>query len=327
MASVVALLLGGCRASPSVDPPARPPTGPGEPTPPPRSRRPAPTLEERLDAHAVTADDYVRLELYTWTTPAQIAALRAGGPLLVADASTGGYATPFNRRIAAMVEERRPGHEIAALLHATPGLTKRRYAWPSPFATVLGKGAERYGAALVRVRLHSAAVTARLDPTADPPWSFRDGGGEEVSQAEILAEPERLAAVYHLQVGADESIPFREHVLCNEAMVAEWSVGTAEIRERVAAERRLVLALAAGPFAAPSPAVERWQAWPQWVDPGPAPTLLSRWHRALAFDNPRYRPTPAHLEALARALSAYDPTGPALVGPAPVGGSVDQASR
>jgi hypothetical protein len=325
-AAAAAALLLACRSSePTHDPSpplASPPSEPGSP-PLPRTRpAPAPTLDDHLDAHAVTADDYVRLELYTWTTPAQIEVLRAGGPLLVADAATGGYATPFNRLLADMVAQRRPGHELAALLHGTPGLTKRRYAWPSPFATVLGKGAERYGAALIHVRLRPEAVTARLDPSADPPWSFRDGSGREVPPAEILAEPQRLGAVYHLRVGADESIPFREHVLCNEAMVAEWSVGTTAIAERVAAERRLVLELAASPFAAPSPAVTRWRAWPQWLDPGPAPTSLSRWHRALAFDNPRYQPTPTGLEAIAQALAAYDPTGPALVG-----GSAAQASQ
>lgn len=285
------------------------------------------TLEQRLDAHAVTARDYVRLELYTWTTPAQIEALRAGGPLLVADAATDGHASPYNRLLAAIADERRPGHEIATLLRTTPGLTKQRYAWPSPFATVLGKGPRRYGEALIHVRLRPEAVTARLDPAADPPWRFVDAAGEEVPPAEILAEPQRLGAVFHVRMGADESIPFREHVLCNEAMVAEWSVGTAAILERVESERRLVLELAAVPFAGPSLAVERWRAWPQWIDPAPAPTLLSRWHRALAFDNPRYRPTPEHLEAIAAALADYDPTPPAWVGPRPAGGTVPQASR
>ncbi|MCX4242274.1 MFS transporter [Paraliomyxa miuraensis] len=332
-AMVLALLA--CRPTPRHEPIATVPTSTNhEPEPTPTSTPRPLTLEQRLDAHAVTADDHVRLVLYTWTTPLQIEALRAGGPLLVADASTGGHASPFNRRLAEMVEQRRPGHEIAALLHERPGLTKRRYAWPSPFGTVLGKGPQRYGSALIRVELRPQAVFAALDPSVDPPWRFHDGRGRIVSEAEILAEPGRLGVVYHQQLGAHESIPFREHVLCNEAMVAKWSVGTAEIRERVEAERALMLELAEGPFgeaaAAAFTAVERWQAWPQWIDPLPPPTLLSRWHRTLAFDNARYRPTPAHLRAIADALADYDPTGPELWGPAPSdsgSGNASQASR
>lgn len=260
----------------------------------------------------------MRRELYTWTTPVQIEALRAGGPLLVADGRE--HPSPFNRLLRAMVEQRRPGHEFAALLEREPGLTKRRYAWPSPFATVLGKGPRRYGEALIRVELSARAVVARLDPTASPPWSFYDARGRPVPPQQIEADPSRLGAVYHLRV--DEDIPFRELVLCNEAMVARWSVGTPAIAARLEQERRLVRDLAAGPFAAWSSQARTWRAWPQWIDPEPAPTLLSRWHRALAFDNRRYRPGPETLAILDQALADYDPTGPALVG-----GSEVQVSR
>lgn len=272
------------------------------------------SLEARLDVHAVTTESWVRRDLYTWTTPEQIEALRAGGPLLVATAATAGRATPFNRLLDEMVEQGRPGHELAAVLRDTPSLERRRYAWTSPFATVLGKGPRRYGEALIRVELEPHAVIARLRPDAEPPWSFRDGEGHEVPEAEILARPERIGAVYHLRVGAEQSIPFREYVLCNEAMVAHWSVGTPAIRERVREERRLVLDLAASPVAQASPQVLGWRAWPEWIATGPAPTPWSRWHRALAFDNERYRPGVEQLEAIAAALSDYDPTGPAIEG-------------
>ncbi|MCA9707677.1 MAG: hypothetical protein KDK70_17640, partial [Myxococcales bacterium] len=241
-------------------------------------------------------------------------------PLLVADGQV--HPSPFNRLVRAMVEQRAPGHEVAALLDHGPGLTKRRYAWTSPFATVLGKGPQRYGEALVRVELSPQAIIARLDPTASPPWRFRDGEGAEVSEAALLEQPSRLGAVFHLRVEEPQSIPFREWVLCNEAMVARWSVGTPAIAARVEQERRLVQDLAAGPFAALPPERRAWRAWPQWIDPSPPATLLSRWHRALAFDNARYQPSPAALAALDQALADYDPTGPALVG-----GSEVQASR
>jgi hypothetical protein len=286
-------------------------------------RDPAISLEADIDRHAVGADDFVRLELYTWTTPAQIEALRAGGPLLVADAQAGGRPTPYRHLLAAMAHERRPGHALAAVLQRTPALARCRYAWPSPFATVLGLGSQRYGEALVRIRLRRDTVIARVDPTADPPWTLRDGEGRPVGEDEALAEPTRIGAVYHLRVDDEVGIEFREYVLCNAAMIEAWEVGTPAIAERVATERRLVLDLSQGPFAALPDAQARWHAWPQWLDAGPPPSWPSRWHRALAFDNVRYRPTPANLDALAQALADYDPTPPALVWPQPPGAAPD----
>lgn len=315
----VMLVVLGCRAPAPL--PTTPLPAPLElvvPTPapaPPRRSDPSPSLEELLERHAVGAGDFVRLELYTWTTPTQIEALRAGGPLLVADASTGGRASPYHRLLAAMDEERRAGHALASVLRETPALSRCRYAWPSPLATVLGLGSQRYGEALVRVRLRPEAVIARLDPTADPPWTLRDGAGRSVALDELLADPLRLGAVYHLRVDDETSPKFREYVLCNAALVEAWEVGTPAVRERVSAERRLVLDLSRGPFAALPAAQTRWRAWPQWLDAGVPSAWPSRWHRALAFDNDRYRPTPPNLEALAEALADYDPTPPAFEWP------------
>lgn len=319
LASLVAL---GCRA-PAPPAPATAPTpdalAPVTPAvaPPSAAAVPDPSLslESRLDGHAVGFDDFVRLELYTWTTPAQIEALRAGGPLLVADARTGPGPSPYHRLLAAMDAERRPGHPLAAVLRRTPSLSRCRYAWSSPFATVLGLGPQRYGQALVRIRLREAAVIARLDPTGEPPWALRDGEGRPVDLEALIAEPTRLGAVFHLRVDDEARIKFREYVVCNPAMIEAWEVGTPAIRERIDAERRLVQDLREGPFAALPAAHTRWRAWPQWLDHGEPPAWPSRWHRALTFDNVRYRPTPANLDALDQALEGYDPTPPAITWP------------
>lgn len=321
LAAVLLALAVACRATAPV--PAVPVPAPVEPVEPvavvaapavARSDRFA-SLDARLDAHAVGHDDFVRLELYTWTTPVQIEALRAGGPLLVADAGTGGGPSPYHRLLAAMDEERRPGHALASILRHTPSLSRCRYAWPSPFATLLGRGPQRYGDALVRIRLRPEAVIARLDPTAASPWTLRDAEGP-VALAELESAPARLGAVFHLRVEQESQPEFREYVVCNPAMIEAWEVGTPAIRERIDAERRLVLDLRAGPFAALPEAHTRWQAWPQWLDEGSPLAWPSRWHRALAFDNVRYRPTPQGLQALAEALAAYDPTPPAIGWPA-----------
>jgi hypothetical protein len=334
-AAVWAFALLGCRVpatvgtderSPApIETPTPQPAAPATTTTPTTSAEPPATLEDALERHAVPPDDFVRLELYTWTTAWQIEALRAGGPLLVADAQTG-YATPYRRLLAAMERERRPGHALASALQSTPSLSRCRYAWPSPFATVLGLGPTRYGEALVRIRLRPEAVIARLDPTADPPWTLRDGSDRPVAEPELLADPTRLGAVYHLRVDDEPSVRFREYVLCNPAMVESWEVGTPAIAERVAAEQRLVLDLREGPFAALPKAQTRWRAWPQWLERDVPSAWPSRWHRALAFDNARYRPTAADLDALAKALLDYDPTPPAITWPPPEAAAA-QASR
>lgn len=334
LAGLAGLVAPGCRAPvrsepaalPSPRVPAAGPIAAGPIAAQGPEARGAPTLEARLGAHAVGRDDFVRLELYTWTTPAQIEALRAGGPLLVADAQAGGHPSPYHRLLAAMDEERRPGHALASALRHAPELSRCRYAWPSPLATVLGRGAQRYGSALVRVRLRDDAVIARLDPRLDAPWLGRDAEGHALAEAELAAAPGRVGAVFHLRVEEPAQIPFREYVLCNPAMIEAWEVGTPAIAARVEAERRLVLDLGAGPFAALPEAHARWPAWPQWLEDGEPPAWPSRWHRALAFDNARYRPTPAALEALAQALADYDPTPPALAWP-PDDAAASQAAR
>lgn len=331
LAVVFVALAVGCRGTALVPAASMPtPGGPVAPAPAVASptvagAEPSPSLQARLEAHAVGHDDFVRLELYTWTTPAQIEALRAGGPLLVADASAGGGPSPYHRLLAAMDEERGPGHGLASLLRHTPALSRCRYAWPSPFATLLGRGPQRYGDALVRIRLRPEAVIARLDPTAASPWALRDAEGP-VALAELEPDLARLGAVFHLRVEPETQPEFREYVVCNPAMIEAWEVGTPAIRERIAAERRLVLDLRAGPFAALPDAHTRWHAWPQWLDDDAPLAWPSRWHRALAFDNVRYRPTPQGLDALAEALVAYDPTPPAIVGP-PSDTTAPQAAR
>jgi len=266
---------------------------------------PAPeiALETRLAGLAVTDDDFYRSVLYSWTTPANIAALRNTRRPLSAGATTGGFVSPFLRALALVATRSGPGRDVARMLITHPVLLRRRYAWPHPFATVLGVGDRTYGTALIRIELRPEAWIGRFDPAAAEPFTFRDASGATIAIADVISHPERIGAMFHVRT--ELAVPFREYVVCSAAMIASWSVATPEIRAELAAELSTIAAVArvAGTtYASASPAWAR----------GDTAGWLGRWHTALAFDNPRYRATPAALATLAAALDAYDPAGAPL---------------
>jgi hypothetical protein len=243
-------------------------------------------LETRLSRFAVTDDDFYRPVLYSWTTPTNIAALRHTRHLLVATAMTGGFVSPFLRSLAVIDAHHSPGYAVAHMLITDPVLLRRRYAWPHPFATVLGLGNRTYGTALIRIELKPEAWIGRFDRTAAEPFTFRDASGATIEIADVLAHPARVGAIFHVHT---ELAPFREYVVCSAAMVASWSVATPAIRAELDAELEMLAAVARV-----------------------LPTTSAGWDAALAFYNPRYRATPATLATLAAALDAYDPAGAPL---------------
>jgi hypothetical protein len=263
----------------------------------------AESLADRLAPLVVSDEDFYRPVLYTWTTTASIAQLRVSHQLLVATTRSGGFVSPFNR---ALLQTSARGSGIAHELMTYPALARRRYAWPAPFATVLGVGARSYGNALIRIELRAEAWIGRFDPEAAEPFSFREANGDVVANADVLAHPERIGAVFHVRT--DAAVPFREYVVCNPTMVASWSVATPEIREEISSELALVGDLATAKLVDDAPASP---AWSNASDAAP----VARWHAALAFDNDKYRPTPAALAGLTAALRAYDPAGEPLTVP------------
>lgn len=264
-----------------------------------------------LAARGVFHDDFARGVLYTWTTAEQVAALRERPRLLVAEAGVG-VLSPFLRALTAIVAGRGAGHELAAVLLEHPALRRRRYAWTSPFATTMGLGPVRYGDALVRVELDPRALLLRFRPQDREPFAAVDLQGVAVPVGELLAAPERLGAVYHVRDGPRDEVPFREYVLCNEAMIAAWSVATPEIRAQVDADTELVNALAVGPLAALPDAALRSSAAPAWASARAGATPIDRWQASLAFDNQRYRPSAANLRDIVATLRDYDGSGAPL---------------
>jgi hypothetical protein len=269
------------------------------------------SVERRLDTLAIDDDDFYRPVLYTWTTPESIADLRVSHRLLVATANSGKFTSPFNRALAHLVSHGGPGRDVARLLTTDPALIRRRYAWPAPFATVMGLGDRSYGTALVRIDLRPTAWIGRFEPAAAQPFRFVDADGTPVAIADVIAAPERIAAIYHVRTEPSQAIPFREYIVCNEAMIASWSIATPAIRAEVDFERGLLDDLRARALEVPlADAVA--PAAPGWPHHAPSPSLVERWRSALAFDNVRYRLGPPQLTEIVEALDAYDGSGPPL---------------
>lgn len=283
-------------------------------------------------AAAIRGDAPVRKVLFTWTTREQIEALLADSALLTREATAAGERSRFD---VALDGEAGP---VAALLRE-PGRRARRFAWPLPWATVMGFEGSGYGDQLVRVELRPEAIVGSFSPGA--PWRFFDMEGREVAEADVVAAPRRLAAVYHVAPATAERPGYREYVLVGEAMIASWAIGTAEVRAAIDEDARLLAAAAdridalravAGARceaegAAGCPAAELPEgtaeiaAWSGRLIAGPwagAPAerdaLLAELYAAcLALPGPAYAPSEARLRAIAERLRALPVEPPSLV--------------
>ena len=318
-AGLLLSLVVGCGRAPSVGPELAPP--PDVSPTDDRDGRAAAEVETEafaspvaeLRAYAVYHDDYARDRLYSWTSAEQVEALRSGGPLLVATATSGGRPTAYVRALDELAEGGSSAAELARALRQDPALGRHRYAWVSGFATVMGLGPRGYGDELIAIDLAAEAWIVKLDPAGAEPLSVVDLEGRSVELAQAVAEPARIGAVYHVR--DREPIPFREYVVCNPAMVAGWSVRTPELAAQLDRERRLVRWLAEDPFARlperalREPSASAWARAPDGAD------LVGLWRASLAFANDRYRPTLGNLRKLGDALAGAAVGGAPLVSP------------
>jgi hypothetical protein len=227
--------------------------------------------------------------LYTWTTVEQIDALEKGGALLDRSSS------PIGTSI----------YEVD-LVHCTEGPIARRlrsdafarirFAWTAGWPTVLGLAGRGYGSHLLRVHLKPDAVVARLE--RDAPLRFHDLAQHDVSEADVDAHPERLAAVLHVHTSVPGvEVPYREFVIVNESMIEEWSYGTPEIAAILEADRKNLLDLR------PRLASTKPQDVAAiWRDGAPPDDLAARYLGALAFANADYTPATLPWDALGAAL-------------------------
>lgn len=252
--------------------------------------------------------------LYTWTTKEQLPVLQKNRRLLFRSVSPASGPAMFDQLLTA-------GDDDDGLLR-TEALKYRRFAWPNPWATLLGWEGERYGDVLIRVELRRDAFIGRFDAqgNAEPTtgeqqaadrWRFVDADGKVVSRAQVHAAPERLGAVYHIVQGArgaDGTGAFREYVLCNESMIARWEIATDAVTNRIAHDRSMVKQLATYLPTAPG----NWEAanlaaWRKslidraWRTP-PDAGIRELYGAAVALANDRYVLSPKSMAALSSEL-------------------------
>jgi hypothetical protein len=96
----------------------------------------------------------------------------------------------------------------------------------------------------------------------------------------VLAEPERVAAIFHVRTESAQAVRFREYVVCSAAMVSSWSVATPAIRAELDAEIELLRMLREWVNILPAdevvlPASRVWSRVPSSRDPA------TQVHRAL----------------------------------------------
>jgi hypothetical protein len=241
---------------------------------------------------AVTDDDFYRPVLYTWTTQESIDALRSSRKLLVATAKSGNSTSPLNRELEGTAMHEGSGRRIATLLTSHPDLIRRRYAWTAPYATVLGLGDHGYGNALIRIELQKDAWIGRYDPTAKSPFRFVDREGNLIDNATVAMSPSRIAALFHVRNNIP--VPYREFIVCNESMVASWSVATPDIRNELDREISMLQSLRTT-LGSPIDA-----------------TLALSWKHAGAFDNAKYRLGLRQIDSIIERLRAWIPAGDAI---------------
>lgn len=281
-------------------PPALPPTAIAAPEPPPAPAPPDPS--PALSPYRVTNASYVRRVLYTWTTPEQIDELLRTRVLLSRSESPTYGPSYFDRVLATAWKK---GDKLAALLQA-PAFKKARFAWTAPWATFLGFPGESYGDQLIAVTLKPEAILL-MYRTSTLKWEARDMNDQVVPEAKVMLKPERIAGVFFVHdsvsppasgsvlraSASDGREAYREYVLCNEAMIESWSVGTEAIAAEMKANADAVDAAAKYFEAYPPPAqrADRWNAhvallvWPGIV---PATNAKELFEAALAFPNQNY---------------------------------------
>lgn len=260
--------------------------------------------------------------LYSWTTDEQVEELRNGGELFSRSERPGmGRGLLFADLAALAGADTTPAAQLAAKL-GTEVFAKARFAWPNPWATLLGVPGESYGTQLLRIELKSEAWIALL---RGGQLLVFDGDGQVVGLEQALANPTRIGAIYYEAAGdpdvscgggtfARPALGFREFAVGNWAMVASWELATPPITERLQADIRALGALEQELACAPLGSESEWEhdAMCGWSD-GPAGSgSLANYNAALGMPSHLYFPNSENLEALIAALEASLPTGEPL---------------
>lgn len=266
-------------------------------------RGPAAEAAAALARDALHHDRFARGTLYTWTTLDQIDELRRTGQLLVREESPLHGASYLDQVLYLLANR---GDAIAKLLY-TSTYAKMRFAWHAPWATLAGWPGEVYGDHLIRITLKPDAIILAISTTTAV-FEARNLLNEVVPLANVLARPEKIAAIYFVSDVAAKLAPglpkptasFREFAVCNESMIESWEVGTPEIAKLLADEAKAleVLAKHLDTLDEP-PKLGVTETWPRAIaNASPAVAYGS----ALALDSPLYKLDKSVLRGIAQRL-------------------------
>lgn len=283
------------------------------------------SIDPSCDSAGLFADQVVlavpvERVFYSWTTDEQVAELRSGGELFSRSERPGlGRGRLFDELVRYAEARSTPSQELASVL-AERTFAKARFAWPNPWATLLGLPGESYGNQLLRIELRPEAWIAVFDSDG---LSVFDGRGERVSDDDALATPERVGAIYYrAEAGQGErycgtflaGVAFREFALGNLAMVARWSLATPQIAERlerdVAELERFRIELGCRRLGGPAEWADSLTC--KWLGSQVDPDSLQNYEMALGLPNQLYWPSDENLQALIAALEVSKPSGAPL---------------
>lgn len=264
---------------------------------------------------AMSPSAVARRELYSWTTDEQAAALRSDQVLFTKSEQAGlgpGYAFDYLKQLTTTAPD--PEQQLLASILGGDLFAKKRYAWSEPWATRMGWPGEDYGNNLLRVVLKPEAwlvvvSNGRLDVV--------DLDNTPVAAGDAVEHPERIGAILFVKDGfaggptCNSSFVgggngYREYILGNLGMVEEWSLGTQEIRDRLATNiselTRFLGQLRACPTTESS---VQWNldvvcSWAS-TDPGTTDEIVA-YERALAIPSSNYLPVPQQIATLIETL-------------------------
>jgi len=264
---------------------------------------------------------------YSWTTDEQVAELRAGGPLFSRSESPDKGPGLAMQVLAALGERgSEPMNTLAAALAGTV-FAKMRFAWPNPWATLMGWPGESYGNQLLQVTLRPEAWVAFLSTAG---LYVRDAKNQRIDIAVAAAHPELIGAIYFQSESAEtqvscgtfsqSSVVYREFVLGNLQMVESYALATPEIKARLEADITTLTAFSAelACYHLP-PRQAEWSEAAVCVMDGNAGDVylgessMFNYDRALGMPSELYWPSAENLAALVAALKVSLPSGEPLV--------------
>ena len=277
--------------------------------------QPAPVTEPVFLKQMFTSAQAARRELYSWTTDEQVAELRKDKLLFTTTETAGlgpGFAFTYLQQLAS--DQTDPERAQLAGILAGDLFSKKRYAWPEPWATRMGWPGEDYGSNLLRIVLKPRAWLALI---VGGQIIVVDQDNAPVTPAAAIANPERLGAIFYWKDGAlgggqcggsfaNGGNGYREFILGNPAMVEEWSLATPQIRERLVANidqlTRLLTQIRSCPTTSGA-ASWNLSVTCAWDMPGLAPfSDLTAYEQALAIPSENYLPVPARIAAMIETL-------------------------